>query len=175
MAELNKRQKILIIIVVIAVIGAVVDRFVFSKKKPAVSQGSATSSFNLSEVAQVSANQVPQATLYALELAKKPWQRNIFAIPDKKLSSVKSSQKSQDPASEPEFKYTGVVDTGKKKIAIINGIEYAEGDLLDSKGIYLKKIFADRVIIENRPLRTDIEVAIDASETVQNQTNNPKK
>lgn len=46
------------------------------------------------------------------------------------------------------FAYTGYIETGRKIMAIINGIEYSVGDTLDIGGYTVKSISPERVVIE---------------------------
>ncbi|MCX7634225.1 MAG: hypothetical protein N2Z74_00585, partial [Syntrophales bacterium] len=49
-----------------------------------------------------------------------------------------------------DFTYTGYIEADKVKVAVINGVEYREGEELDVKGFFVKNIGKGRVLIENR-------------------------
>lgn len=59
-----------------------------------------------------------------------------------------------------EFVYSGYLGTERKRMAIINGIEYAEGESLDVKGYVLKSVSPTRVVIENRGTGATVNVPL---------------
>ena len=59
-----------------------------------------------------------------------------------------------------EFIYSGYLGTERKRMAIINGIEYAEGENLDVKGYVLKSVSPTRVVIENRGTGATVDVPL---------------
>jgi hypothetical protein len=60
----------------------------------------------------------------------------------------------------PSIVYSGYVDTGQKKMAIINGWEYEAGQPLDVEGYLLKKVTPSRVLIVNRTTGGETYVTI---------------
>ena len=100
-----------------------------------------------------------------LEKSSAEWQKDPFLV-------VKKSGASEDEAAkEPEiidrgeltgsFKYSGYMEMGKSKLAIINGREYEEGDQLAVQGAALKKISAGEVHIYLHAKKGIIVVPID--------------
>lgn len=49
-----------------------------------------------------------------------------------------------------EFVYSGYLGSGKRSMAVINGMEYKEGEALDIAGFVLRSVSPARVVIENR-------------------------
>ncbi len=62
-----------------------------------------------------------------------------------------------------QFNYTGYVETGNKKMAIINGFEYGAGDSMEKAGFILEDIFPNRVIIRNEKSSATIDVPLKKS------------
>lgn len=60
-----------------------------------------------------------------------------------------------------DFLYSGYMEMGTHKLAIINGMEYQEGDRLDSQGATLKKITPGEVRIYVGAKKGFIVVPID--------------
>jgi hypothetical protein len=56
--------------------------------------------------------------------------------------------------------YSGYVDSGRKKMAIVNGIEYSAGEKLEMEGYVLKKITTSKVVISNRNTGSEVEIPI---------------
>lgn len=86
---------------------------------------------------------------YALEAAATNRQNDLFHV----LSGIGPIAPEQPlTADEPvDFRYTGYLEIGGKRLAIINGKEYAEGDALDRKGFVLKRATPESVVIEAGP------------------------
>ena len=59
-----------------------------------------------------------------------------------------------------EFVYTGYLEVGRKRMAIINGMEYREGEALDIKGFVLKSVSPTKVVIENRGIGATLNVPL---------------
>lgn len=59
-----------------------------------------------------------------------------------------------------EFVYTGYLEVGQKRMAIVNGMEYSEGDGLDIKGYFLKSVSPSNVVIENRGTGASLNVPL---------------
>ena len=49
-----------------------------------------------------------------------------------------------------EFVYSGYLGSKKRSMAVINGMEYKEGEALDTPGFVLRSVSPARVVIENR-------------------------
>jgi hypothetical protein len=47
---------------------------------------------------------------------------------------------------------------GRKKIAILNGNEYAVGDVLDVDGYVVNDIYPDRIVIYHKETRRMLEI-----------------
>jgi hypothetical protein len=56
--------------------------------------------------------------------------------------------------------YSGYVEAGRKKMAIINGWEYEAGESIDIEGYSLKSISPSRVLIVNRNTFSELYVPI---------------
>ena len=59
-----------------------------------------------------------------------------------------------------EFVYSGYLEVDRKRMAIINGMEYREGEGLDIKGYVLKSVSPSSVVIENRGTGATINVPL---------------
>ena len=56
--------------------------------------------------------------------------------------------------------YSGYVDTGINKLAVLNGIEYKIGEELKEEGYILKNITSSKVIIFNKHTGNNMEIPI---------------
>ncbi len=86
--------------------------------------------------------------------AEKGWRQDPF-LEAKSYQTWSKARETATKAAAPkiEFAYTGYLELKKQRIAIINGMEYREGEELDVKGFVLKSISPVRVVIDNRDAR----------------------
>jgi hypothetical protein len=80
-----------------------------------------------------------------LELTDMPWGADPFV--GKKLAVVASKGKER---REMVFAYTGYIDSGGKKLAIVNGLEYESGDELRPGGYFMVAIDESQVILREK-------------------------
>jgi hypothetical protein len=102
---------------------------------------------------------------YIIARAEANWKKNPFV--DRKSSSYKEWASIQRAAAASsggagKIVYSGYVDAGTKKIAIIDGLEYQAGDQLEMEGYVLKQVTPFQVLILNK--NTGIEAEIPISE-----------
>ena len=94
--------------------------------------------------------------------AEKEWTRDPFLDETsyKSWTQAKVPIKEAVAAPKIEFVYTGYLEVNKKRIAIINGVEYTEGEELDIKGFVLKGVSPTRVVIENHGTKALLNVPL---------------
>lgn len=56
--------------------------------------------------------------------------------------------------------YSGYVDSGKNRMAVINGLEYRTGEQLAEEGYVLKKITPSKVLIYDKRTGSSVEIPI---------------
>jgi len=173
MANLNKRQMIILGVMVIAVLYALFD-FVAPKKKssaPDMAKRIAEMNTFVSDLtAGLGRDTTKNLTALIFSRAEKEWTQDPFldakshrawiaakAPPVKKAGNGAAAAAA---APKSEFTYSGFLDTGRKKMAIINGIEYSEGENLEIKGFALKSISPTKVVIENRGTGATVNVPL---------------
>ena len=104
------------------------------------------------------------AEAYAIVRAEGVWLRDPFFERKsyRELVQSKASAKAvADTGKKITFNYTGYIEYGGRKMAIINGLEYAAGDVLETKGYLLRTVTPAKVTIENVDSKTKIEVSLD--------------
>jgi hypothetical protein len=83
---------------------------------------------------------------YVLERAEAEWPSDPFL--GEKLSST--PQTARGAGGQPsDFNYSGYVDVGQKRLAIINGMEYQVGEQLQSGGYVVQSIDPEKVVLED--------------------------
>jgi hypothetical protein len=98
--------------------------------------------------AQVGNNKSLEENRYTLSMARTPWQDTLFLDDDSLLSS---SVETLGPAdmlpSNVSLVYSGYIETAQRRVAIINGIEYVEGDQLDKSVFTVRQITPSQVTV----------------------------
>jgi len=100
---------------------------------------------------------------YIIARAEADWKKNPFL--DRNSSSYKEWASVQRAAasgsgSAAKIIYSGYVDAGKTKIAIIDGLEYQAGEQLEMEGYVLKQITPSIVLIVNKNTGIEVEIPI---------------
>jgi hypothetical protein len=99
---------------------------------------------------------------YIITRAEANWKRNPFW--DRSSSSYKEWAATQGAAgssgSAAKIIYSGYVDAGKMKIAIIDGLEYRVGEQLEMEGYVLKRVTPSKVLIVNKNTGSEVEIPI---------------
>jgi hypothetical protein len=165
MANLGKREKIIIVVMGIVILYAALD-FLMPKKKDFESNlNKKTEELNtfvqtLSEGLGKDASD--KIGSFILARAEKEWSGDPF-LDEKSFKAwfqEREQVKEVVEAPQVEFVYSGYVETDGNRMAIINGMEYKENEALDVKGYVLKSVSPTHATIENRRIRATIRVPL---------------
>jgi hypothetical protein len=152
--KLSKREKTLLIVLLIVVLYGVYVLFIASPSDTTVS--SADSSKKLTEVdfdkleTEVAKAMKEEVDLYT-----------IGRIADENLWFNDPFYKGVMAARAGEqvnFAYTGYLELGNKRYAVINGLDYGWGEEMEIGGYFVKGINPYKVIIEDKSGKLRIEV-----------------
>ena len=90
---------------------------------------------------------------YLVDRAGLNWSKDPFIRSTTPLRNTIATKNATKPAtganSTHNFIYTGYLELGKTKIAVINGMEYAVGESIDPTGYFLKSVSSEWAIIGN--------------------------
>jgi len=165
MAKLEKRQMIILGLTAIVILYAAVD-FLMPKKRDTTAdmqqQTEDLNSFITTLTAGMGKDTSKNLRPLIFSRAEKEWTRDPFLDETSYKSWTQAKVPIKEGAATPkiEFVYTGYIEVDKKRIAIINGAEYMEGEALDTKGFVLKNVSPTRVVIENRGTRALLNVPL---------------
>jgi len=158
MGKLGKRQMIILGVMVVAILFAAVYYLSLRGKDSAARASQMTSDQRSADLNQfvedlnagVAKDSAGMITL-VLSRAEKPWQQDPFLG----SRNFKTWTQAKAPVKEAasglpkfEFTYSGYLEAGKKRMAIINGMEYREGEALATKGFVLKSFTPGTAVIE---------------------------
>ena len=105
----------------------------------------------ITKVAEASKAGLSEEDKYIIELAEAEWKQDpliIAELRDRPQSEIKKAAQAIQP-STPDLKisYTGYMEMGDIKFAIINGVEYVTGERLEQGDYILRSITPSRVVI----------------------------
>lgn len=108
-------------------------------------------------------NENVQTQRQILLLAEKPWGDQLFlpSSPDLGRFDASVGDAAKPPANV-AFTYSGYVATPRHKVAIINGLEYMQGERLEASGYVVQRIEAQQVIIGTADI--SIRIPLEGSE-----------
>ncbi len=113
----------------------------------------------------VSKDPLSELEQYRIAVAERSWTVNPFYDRSKDLPK---EDKKKSTAGLPEgvtLTYSGFISDGHKIYAIINGMEYLEGDELDVAGFYVKTITEKKIVVgqkdENGNILDQLEFFLD--------------
>jgi hypothetical protein len=169
MENLETRQKVILGIMVIAILYVAVDFLIPKKKDSAMNlkqKQEELNTFMATMTATLGKNAPQNLGLLIFSRAEKEWPQDPF-LDEKSHRSwiqartmMKEKEKDTNVAPKIEFTYTGFIEVGGKRMAIVNGNEYKEGEALDIKGYVLTSVSPTSVVIVNRATRAEQKVSL---------------
>jgi hypothetical protein len=148
---LSTREKILVGLMLVAVCLGSLMLFSDGQKKQGPSAASDkpnSITHMLTNLAtQFGSNTLLEQKQYVLSMARTPWQ-DIFLTGDAMMAQPVEALISADMLpSNVSLVYSGYIETPQRRVAIINGIEYLEGELLDKSQLVIRHIDSQRVVL----------------------------
>jgi len=105
----------------------------------------------ITKVAEASKSGLSEEDKYIIELAEAEWKQDpliLAELKDRPESEIKkAAQVTKVSIPDLNISYTGFMQMGDIKFAIINGVEYATGDRLEQGDYILRSITPSRVVI----------------------------
>ena len=147
---MTPREKIIVGFAVLAVAYGAVELFLpkVGTTPIKLSQGSEGLNAFITKVATVTKGGVGSTSAAILEKAELEWRQNPFLQirkpppPPEPAAEVKSPDK-----GTARLAYSGYLDMGGRRLAIINGLEYEAGDRIEPGGLTIKSILPNKVIM----------------------------
>lgn len=160
MKNLNKRQIIILIITALFVLYAAYDFLIAqpaAKRARIEAQPVEIETFINTLSKDLMKDKVAGVDTYVAGRAEMAWGKSPFW----ERASYREFAGSESGSGEvAKIIYSGYVDTGRKKMAIINGWEYEVGESLEIDGYVLKSVAPSRVLIVNRNTGGELYVPI---------------
>lgn len=105
----------------------------------------------ITKVAEASKAGLSKEDKYIIQVAEAEWKQDPLVsveLKDRPESEIQKAKAAKpEPIPDLDVAYTGFMQMGDKKFAIINGVEYAVGDRLEQGDYMLQSITPSRVVI----------------------------
>jgi hypothetical protein len=174
MPKLEPRQIVILGIMLLAILYGAYELLFTGRKGPAApapvtARSGADLTTFITDMSAVLGKDAPsQIDAQAIQRAEADWLRNPFSPPrsDPHWATATGGPLAGGAAvaaagpAKASFNYTGYVDMGHKKIAIVNGNAYAAGDALDVEGYVLKGVTPSRITLFNRESGRTLDVPL---------------
>ncbi len=148
---MTTREKIIVGLMIVAVIYGAYTLFLAGPREIAsikVSGDSKLEELNkfITKVADRTKNGLSAKQAYMLEKAEKPWRQDPLIQIAPKMSQEEQTAR-QPLVLNTKFLYTGFLQMGDRRLAIINDLEYEIGDKLEPGGLILRNIHPNHVVV----------------------------
>ena len=100
----------------------------------------------INEVAEKTKSRLPREQIYALQKAQSEWKQDPLIDIKPKMSRDEKTQR-KPLKLDRKIIYTGFLQMGPKRLAIINGLEYEIGDRLEPDGLIVRSIHPNYIVI----------------------------
>lgn len=162
MGKLQKREIVILVIAGLFVLyGAYVYLVPGFGKKQAAKSGETTKVENFigTVAGDFSKDKLSDMDEHVVELSAKDWAKSPFLSRELyRTWAVRAGGPSGQEGAN--IVYSGYVDSGKHKMAILNGIEYRVGESLEIEGYILRQISPSRVVIYNKNTGNSLEIPL---------------
>jgi len=161
---MSKREKIILFFMALSIVyGFYVFVFEAPSKKGAIGQNSNLESLNkfISHVAELTRESLSEIDSYIIEKAPKEWDKDPLLSSDTEFQFKAENTEDDVSALKVNIKYTGYLNMGARNLAILNGLEYEEGEELEKGEFIVRKIYPERVIIVIKGQQEEITIPLE--------------
>ena len=161
---MSKREKIILFFMALSLVyGFYVFVIEAPGKKGAIGQKSNLESLNkfISHVAELTRESLSEIDSYIIEKAPKQWDKDPLLSSDTEFQFKAENTEADVSALKVNIKYTGYLNMGARNLAILNGLEYEEGEELEKGGFIIRKIQPEQVIIVIKGKQKEIAIPIE--------------
>ena len=169
---MTKRERVILVLMSLVVAyGAYALFFSSTPKGTSKYSGGRSGELNklITELAVGLTKEGPTETdIYIIEKAESKWVKDPFF--EKKISVVKEKEKAPKVEAEVEaeaevlpevtFSYSGYLQMGDRKIAIIDGMEYKTGEEIVPGGFIIRAIYPNKIVIGIKGKEEEITVPL---------------
>ena len=165
MAKLKKREIIILIIAALFVLYAGYEYLIAgpaSKKVKTIASADSVKvdTFASGIIKDLAKDNIADLDAYVIRRVEIDWGKNPFWKKDLYKAWVNREGLAKGGGVLSKIIYSGYVDSGKNKMAVINGLEYRIGEQLEIEGYVLKQITPSKVLIFNKNTGNEDEIPL---------------
>jgi hypothetical protein len=144
---MTNREKIIVGLMLIVVVYGVYTLFLSSPSETKISgqQNLETLNTFVAKIADKAKSGLSKKQSYVLQKAKTKWKQDPL-IQMREAPKVEEEEVIM-PATKSKIVYTGFLQMGNKRLAIISGMEYEAGDKLEPGGFIVRNINPNHVVL----------------------------
>jgi hypothetical protein len=147
---MTKREKIIVGIMVLTVgygaIELLLPRAQTGAAVPAVQSTESLNTF-IAKVADAAKGAASESSVLVVQKAEAGWNQDPFLIIRKPPPAAEARAPKETARPVPNLTYSGFLEIGPKRLAIINGMEYEAGDRVNPGAFSIKSILPNKVIM----------------------------
>ena len=148
---MTTREKVIVGLMVLSIIYGVYIVFFAGPKEKATFKSSGDKELDalntfITKVADKTKNSLSKQQAYVLQKAEAEWKQDPLVTIQHEMTP-EEKEEMQPLKLDRKIMYTGFLQMGDKRLAIINGMEYEVGDRLEPDGLIVRKILPNHVII----------------------------
>ena len=147
---MTSREKIIVGIMLLTVGYGAVELFM-PRRKPVTSlivQSPEDLNAFIAKVADAVKVATADASGMVIQKAESDWKQDPFMVIRKAQKLTAEKNPAKEPLRPlPAMTYSGFIEIGAKRMAIINGVEYEAGDKLGVGGVTIKSVLPNKVIM----------------------------
>jgi len=107
----------------------------------------------ISQISDKTNNGLTEAQVYALQKAQTNWEQDPMMTIEPKLTQEEIAAR-RPLVLKNQILYTGFLQMGDKRLAILNGIEYEIGDRLEPDGLIVRNISPNHVVVGSPDIKS---------------------
>ena len=147
---MTNREKIIVGIMVLTVgygaIELLLPRARGGAAAPAVQSTESLSAF-ISKVADAAKGAASESSAFIIKKAEADWKQDPLMVIRKAPPPAETRAPKETARAVPNMAYSGFLEIGPKRLAIINGMEYEAGDRVNPGAFSIKTILPNKVIM----------------------------
>jgi hypothetical protein len=163
MDRLKKREIIILVIAALFILYAGYEYLIAGPASKKVKTSTESVNINTSSTGitkDLGKDKITDFDAYVIRRMEADWGKNPFWKKDLYKEWVNREGVAKGNGVLAKIIYSGYVDSGRNKMAIINGLEYRVGEQLELEGYVLKQITPSRVLIFNKYTGNEEEIPL---------------
>ena len=161
---MSKREKIIVVLMALAVLYGGYEFFWASKPKSNIkspeNKEQLLDQFVTDVATKLKKKDISDVDKHIIARAKDEWSRDPFIRMELPSESELKKERVEASALKMNLTYSGYMEMGEQKLAVINGMEYMIGDELEPGGYIVTSISASQVVIGIKDTKQTIVIEV---------------